>query len=194
MKKTYNNAFVDNWNGSNIQVNAYLFSTDVIATVKYDAVTPPVHTPQYGGNPNYIGSKLSWTHQFNLTKRPECLFALPLAPDWFVTAGGVSIVVTDFVVRSNASKSFDIQLTRLTTDAATCATVSVNEIRLTDPRGILPDVVLDAVTATRIISITPAVSNRAQFTIDPTQCGAICDFSQAVELRVGLKISAGAIY
>jgi hypothetical protein len=82
IKITQNNAFYDTWNGSTIQVNAYLFSTDTISRVGYDAVSPPPATPQYSGNPNFVGAVFTWGHQFTLSKRAECLFAYPPLADW----------------------------------------------------------------------------------------------------------------
>jgi hypothetical protein len=50
--------FLDN---KRVQINAYLYSTDVLSTVVFDAVTPPSLTPQYAAGLSHVWTT-NWTH------------------------------------------------------------------------------------------------------------------------------------
>ena len=64
MNQTTNHLAME-FNGTNIQVNAYLFSTEVIPDVTLSSTTGD--TPQYIGNPNYVAT-CSWTVPISVTK------------------------------------------------------------------------------------------------------------------------------
>jgi len=86
------------FDNQNIQVNAYLFSTNTIPTVAYNSASPPANNPQYGGNASYQAT-FSWTHKILITKRPGCQFAYPPLDGWFVPLNMAA--TTNYVVRSD---------------------------------------------------------------------------------------------
>jgi len=87
------------------------------------------------------------------------------------------------VVRFNAAKAFDIKIPKLTTNGATCAKISVSELRLKDSKGIKPDYVFDGNSRVQIARISENPNaDTLTFTIDPTRCASTdCDFSQPIE-------------
>jgi hypothetical protein len=98
----------DLFNGQDIQVNAYLFSTETVPTVEYNSSSTPANNPQYTGLVGFIAPVISWTHRIAITKRAACNIANPTLPDWFVTLGSSSIDASDFAIRADVSKSFDV--------------------------------------------------------------------------------------
>lgn len=133
----------------NIQINAYIFSTKVIPTVLYNASSPPANSPQYGGNLNYIGTPITWTYPIVITKRSQCDFAP--AADWFVPTGSTQILPTGYVVFADASRSYDISIPKITSNADPCTILAIYELRLVDPKGVAADVVLSGAVLAAVV-------------------------------------------
>jgi hypothetical protein len=56
------------FDGKTVKMNAYIFSTDDIPSVAYDATHPPANTPQYGGSQKFVAVPLSWSMQISVAK------------------------------------------------------------------------------------------------------------------------------
>jgi hypothetical protein len=147
IKQTDSSLLFFYFNGKDLQVNAYLFSTDVISTVEYNSSTPPPFTPQYAGSTSYVGDPFTWIHKISILQ-PEshCTNSLmyPMASNWLVKAGNTDLSANDMVLSAETSENFEITLDKLTVDGATCVTVLVNEVRYSDPLGVISDYVFSS--------------------------------------------------
>jgi hypothetical protein len=102
---TTNNQFATYFNNYSFQINAYIFSTDTIPTVAYPS---SVFKPQYGGQSGYA-STISWSHNIQIVPSIlNCLITSSAAADWFVNAGSTTIATTDYMIRAETNKSFDV--------------------------------------------------------------------------------------
>jgi len=178
------------FNGKDLQVNAYLFSTDVVASVEYNSSTPPPFTPQYTGSTDFVGTPFTWTYKISILQTESlCSNTLkyPVVSDWLVKQGTTAISPADMAISAEKPKIYDVVLERLTTDGSTCARVAVNEIRYKDPNGINADYVFTSAQSSQAITFDASIPNKISANIDASRC-TTCNYDVPALLEVTFTI------